>query len=262
MRFRSLGSGSRGNATLVEASGGAGRLLVDAGLPCRELLRRLAEAGVAPEQLDGIFLTHEHGDHAASVLSLMRRHRRPVWTSRGTWQAVAGGHPKLADLDPDLLRLVRDGQVHEVAGFILRPFTVPHDAAEPLQLCIEQGGRRLGLLTDTGQATPHLLRALQGCDALLLECNHDPGLLAASAYPASLKARIGGPWGHLANGTAARILEVCAHPGLRHVVAAHLSQQTNRPELARAALEAAWAGAAEGLHLADAESGCAWIDLG
>lgn len=141
-------------------------------------------------------------------------------------------------------------------------FTVPHDAAEPLQLRLERGAQALGMLTDVGHASTHLITALQGCDALLLECNHEPALLAASAYPASLKARIGGPWGHLANGVAAQILRACLHPGLRHVIAAHLSQQTNRPALALAALASAWDGPPGAtLHLADAQAGCGWIEL-
>lgn len=264
MRFRSLGSGSKGNATLIEAEGlrGRSRLLVDAGFTLRELVLRLAREGLQPESLDAVFITHEHGDHIGCAVTLARRHRVPLWTSRGTWAAVCRPGETEALQAEGLLHFVRDGETIELGALTLRPYTVPHDAAEPLQLCVEAGGRRLGLLTDTGQSTPHLLAALAGCQALLLETNHDPALLAASRYPASLKSRIAGPWGHLANAVAADILGRCAHPGLRHVVAAHLSEQNNQPQLAAEALAAALGCPAGEIVIADAAHGSPWLDLG
>lgn len=254
MRFCSLGSGSTGNATLVEARGT--RLLIDCGFTLKELALRLGRIGLATTDLDAVFVTHEHGDHIGCALSLARRHRLPLWMSRGTWRAI--GAPAL---DPELLHFVRDGAPVVVGELALSPYTVPHDAAEPLQLSCTDGHRRLGVLTDAGSITGHLLAALQGCDALLLECNHDRDLLASSRYPASLKARVGGRLGHLANDTAAELLTACRHAGLRHVVAAHLSEQNNRPGLAAAALATALGTAPAEIVVANAAEGFAWLDL-
>lgn len=258
MRFCSLGSGSTGNALVVEAAGGATvtRLLVDCGFSLRELDARLARAGLRAAQLDAVFVTHEHGDHVGAVLALARRERLPVWMSHGTWQAI--GRPAL---DHGLLRFARDGEPVAVGDLELRPYTVPHDAAEPLQLRCGDGASVLGVLTDVGVPTPHVLAHLERCDALLLECNHDPALLAQSRYPASLKARIGGRWGHLANDAAAAVLAACRHGGLRHVVAAHLSEENNRPELAAAALAAACGGASQDIVVAHPRHGADWLDL-
>lgn len=261
MRFCSLGSGSSGNATLIESTtvgtGRPTRLLVDCGFTLRELQVRLARHGLAADDIDAVFVSHEHGDHVGCALSLARRHRRPLWMSRGTWRAI--GQPAL---DPALLHFARDGESIALGALRLAPYTVPHDAAEPLQLTVDDGARRLGLLTDAGSLTDHLHTALQGCDALLLECNHDPALLAASAYPASLKARVAGPHGHLANALAAQLLASCQHPGLRHVVAAHLSRQNNRPALAAAALSEALGTRPEEIVVADPEHGSPWLGLG
>lgn len=258
MRFRSLGSGSSGNSTLVEAHDGAARsrVLVDCGFTLKELESRLGRCGLQPAELDAVFVTHEHGDHVGCALALARRHRVPLWMSRGTWQAI-GAPP----LDEGLLHFARDGEPVALAALELRPYTVPHDAAEPLQLTLDDGVVRLGVLTDAGSITGHMLQALAGCAALLLECNHDLQLLATSRYPPSLKARIGGRLGHLANDSAAEILRHSAHPGLRHVVAAHLSEQNNRPELAAAALAAALGTAADEIVVANATDGCGWLAL-
>lgn len=256
MRFRSLGSGSGGNATVVEA--GRTRVPVDAGFSLRELDARLARAGLVVGQLDAVFVTHEHGDHVGCAVALARRERIPLWTSHGTWQAI--GAPDLPDL-AGLLHCARDGEAIALGDLQLLPYTVPHDAREPLQLRCSDGARHLGLLTDAGCATPHLLAHLRGCDALLLECNHDTQMLAQSRYPPSLKARIGGRLGHLSNDTAAAILADCRHAGLRHLVAAHLSEQNNRPDLARAALAAACGAAAGDIVVADPALGCDWLAL-
>jgi phosphoribosyl 1,2-cyclic phosphodiesterase len=258
MRFRSLGSGSGGNATVVEARGGTTvtRVLIDCGFSARELERRLARAGLLLADLHAVFVTHEHCDHVGCALTLARRHRLPLWASRGTWQAL--GEPAL---DAGLLNVATDAVEIDIGDLRLTPFDVPHDAREPLQLRLSDGQRHLGVLTDAGSATPHLLDQLQGCDALLLECNHDAGLLATSSYPASLRRRIAGPRGHLDNDTAASILQACRHPGLGHLVAAHLSAQNNRPELARAALASAWGSAPQEVDVADPALGTDWVTI-
>jgi phosphoribosyl 1,2-cyclic phosphodiesterase len=258
LRFKNLGSGSSGNATLVQASGiRTARLLVDCGLGFKQLSSRLAQARLDAQALDAIFITHEHSDHIGCARQFALQHRVPVWMSRGTYEAV--GSP---DFD-GLLRLTADGQTIDLGELQITPFTVPHDAREPLQLTCSDGQFKLGVLTDLGHATAHVLAHLAGCHALLLECNHDPDLLAKSTYPAFLKKRVGGPYGHLSNQAAADIARAVAHPGLFKVVAAHLSAQNNRPALALSALTAAgaplWGGPE--LLVADPVDGTDWVQI-
>lgn len=255
LRFKSLGSGSTGNATLVETTGlRPKRLLVDCGLGIRQLSARLAQAGLADGDIDAIFITHEHSDHIGCARQFARRHRVPVWMSRGTQEGIG-----LPDFD-GLLQTARDGEAIDLGELQLMPFTVPHDAREPLQLTCTDGASKLGLLTDLGHATAHLLAHIAHCDALLLECNHDSELLAQSVYPPFLKRRVGGMYGHLSNAAAGEIARSVAHGGLKQLVAAHLSQQNNRPELARQAMQEALGNATE-IMVADAGAGTHWLDV-
>lgn len=258
MRFSNLGSGSGGNATLVEASQGITRtrLLVDAGFSVRELVKRLARAGCAPEEVDAIFITHEHGDHVGCSLAFASRYRIPVFMSRGTWRAAGN-----AEFDPKLLRLAKNADVIPLGDMELRPFAVPHDANEPLQLTLNDGALRLGIVTDLGCAPQSVADALAGCHALLLECNHDEAMLRAGPYPPSLQRRILGSHGHLSNSAAADLLARCSHASLGLVAAAHLSEHNNTPELARSALVQAVNGCAPDIRIADPKLGLAWMPL-
>ena len=252
MQFASLGSGSRGNATLVEA--GSTLLMVDCGFSCRETERRMARLGRSPDQLTAILVTHEHGDHIRGVPVLARKYGVPVWLSNGT---------RLMLRDDDLPAVQRlDGQARIALGDIeIQPYTVPHDAREPCQFVFEDGHHRFGMLTDTGRITAHIRACLDACDALLLECNHDPDMLAAGSYSASLKKRVGGPLGHLSNEQAGSLLEKTDTSRLQHIVAAHLSDQNNRPDLARQALALALGCEAGWIGIADQEAGLGWRAL-
>lgn len=257
LRFRSLGSGSSGNATVVEARSGAQvtRLLIDCGFGLKQLDARLGRAGLTASQLDAVFITHEHGDHIGCARQLALRERIPVWMSQGT-------HAALGPCDFEgLFNTARDAQAVDIGELRIMPFTVPHDAREPLQLTCWDGASRLGILTDLGHSTAHVLTHLEHCQALLLECNHDPDLLAASGYPAFLKKRVAGPHGHLANADAAAIALAVRHAGLHRVVAAHLSERNNRPELVRSALAAALGRAAPEIDVAHAADGTPWVDV-
>ena len=238
LRFKSLGSGSSGNATLVEAQSGAQttRLLIDCGLRLRDLEARLIEAGSCAEDLDAIFITHEHGDHIGCARSFVKRYSTPLWMSQGTWLAV---QDHAWSEYAYLLNLARDTCTIEIGPLQAMPFTVPHDAREPLQLRCSDGNRHLGVVTDLGHASSHVVDALQGCHALVLEANHDPEMLQASNYPSFLKQRVAGPWGHLANHAAAELLTRLKHAQLNYVQAAHLSERNNTPELARDCLSRA-----------------------
>ena len=256
LRFKSLGSGSSGNATLVQAVGPRPfRLLVDCGLGLRQLSYRLDEAGLRPDDIHAVFITHEHGDHIGCARSLSLRYRIPVWMSHGTHAAL--GAP---DFD-GLLQTVRDGEPIALGGLQLTPFTVPHDAREPLQLTCTDGSAKLGILTDLGHATVHVLAHLKACDAVLLECNHDSELLSQSGYPPFLKQRVGGQHGHLSNVAAGNIASAVAHSGLKHLVAAHLSAQNNRPDLAQAAMCQALHCQRDDIEVADAVSGTPWLQV-
>lgn len=258
LRFRSLGSGSSGNATLVEASAGPHdvcRLLVDCGLGVRQLEQRLARCGLSMADIDAIFITHEHSDHIGCARAVALRGRIPVWMSPGTFAGI--GSPDLGGL----LREAADGCDIDLGAMRLMPFTVPHDAREPLQLRCSDGNTELGILTDLGHASPHVLQNLANCHALLLEFNHDPDLLAASSYHPALKKRVGGKYGHLSNPDAAQIARALLHPGLATIAAAHLSRQNNRPDLARAALALAIDREPECIPVADPVLGTDWISV-
>jgi phosphoribosyl 1,2-cyclic phosphodiesterase len=262
LRFTSLASGSSGNATLVEARSSEQerptRLLIDCGLSPRRLTTALAQRGCAPADLDAVFVTHEHSDHLGGVLALTRRHGTSVWASSGTWAAATA---RAGDATAPA-NIARDGVAITVGALTLQPFAVPHDAAEPLQLVCRVGDASVGIVTDLGEPNDAVARALQGCDALLLECNHDRTMLEQGRYPVWLKRRIGGARGHLANEQSAALLAACRHDGLRHVVAAHLSRHNNEPARALAALQSAaqiWC--LPTLHVADGDVGCGWITI-
>lgn len=255
MKFASLGSGSSGNALLIKAASGTATVMLDCGFALRETERRLARMGVSPEEITAIVVTHEHTDHVGGVFKFARRYGTPVWLTAGTYGAVAHDTKKVT------VNICKDGDALIFESLTLHPFTVPHDAREPVQYVAIEGAYKLGILTDVGQLTSHLVGALAGCDALVLECNHDRTMLANSVYPPSVRARIGGPFGHLSNDSSAQILAALDKSRLHTVVAAHLSHQNNTPQLAREALLPVIAGTACAVVIADQEAGFAWMHV-
>lgn len=225
MRFASLGSGSQGNATLIEYAGT--RLLLDCGFAAREVERRLGLLGVAPETLDGILVTHEHQDHIRGVGPLARRHRIPVWITHGTHRVERCGEL------PECHLIHSHHPCFEIGGIGVQPYPVPHDAREPVQYVFSAGDHRLGILTDSGQVTPHIEQVLEGCSALLLEFNHDQEMLANGPYPLALQRRVGGRLGHLNNDQSLALLATLDHDGLRRLVVGHVSEKNNHPQRVR-----------------------------
>lgn len=257
VRFASLGSGSRGNCLVVES--GATRVMLDCGFAPRETLSRLARVGLAPSDLAGIIVTHEHGDHGDGVFPLMRRFGIPAWLTHGTLAALCEAGNEVG-CEPGI-RVIDSRTAFAIGDLQVQPYTVPHDAREPVQYVLSDGARRLGVLTDAGSSTAHIEASLSGCDALVLECNHDLGMLMNGAYPPQLKARIAGRFGHLDNETAGAILAALDRSRLKHVIAAHLSQENNTPELARAALAAVLGCAPDWISIASQDKGFGWREL-
>jgi phosphoribosyl 1,2-cyclic phosphodiesterase len=236
LRFRLLASGSSGNATIIEA--GTTRLLIDAGLGPRVLAGRLRAAGIEPETLAAVLLTHEHVDHLKGVGGFARKWGVPVVSSRGTRRACGIGE---AEAGGPTFELVRPGEPFDLGGVRVTPVAIPHDAAGPLAFVIEVGSVRLGHVTDLGHVTPDVTAAFGRCHALVVEANHDVGLLRENPhYPFVLKERIVGPHGHLSNRqTAVFLRALLGRPEdeCRTVVLAHLSERNNAPDLALATIE-------------------------
>lgn len=254
MRFASLGSGSEGNALLVAV--GRTQVLMDCGFGLQDTIVRLERLGVMPDQLSGIVVTHEHGDHISGVAKLARKFNLDVWLTHGTLHSqprAFANIPNLHEIDAHTSFAIGDVQV--------QPYPVPHDAAEPVQFVFSDGVQRLGVLTDVGCSTPHIEATLSGCDALVLECNHDSELLANGDYPYSLKQRVGGRFGHLNNQQSAEILARLDVSRLQHLIAAHLSHKNNTPELAVSALSAVLACAIDRVGVATQQEGFAWREI-
>lgn len=255
MRFASLGSGSEGNALVVEA--GRTRVMLDCGFGLRDALARLARLGVEPGSLSALVVTHEHDDHAGGVARLAARLGIAVWMTHGTLRALREPLP-----DQVVLSIFDPHQPFAAGDLRVEPFPVPHDAAEPVQYVFGDGARRLGVLTDAGVATAHMAEMLSGCDALVLECNHDPEMLEKGPYPPPLKRRIASRLGHLANDASAELLSRLDRSRLQHVIAAHLSKTNNTPELARCALAGALGCTPDWIGVADQDQGFGWRELG
>lgn len=252
MRFAYLGSGSKGNAALVQC--GRTTVMVDCGLPLAEAELRLQRLGLAPDQLDGIVVTHEHSDHVGGIARLAQRHRLPVWLTPGSLK----GWP---EAPAECIRLISPHEPFELGELRVEPFPVPHDAREPCQYVFGDGRLRLGVLSDAGSVTAHMRKLLSACDALLVEFNHDPVMLAKGPYPGQLKRRVGGDRGHLSNAQAAGLLRGIDCTRLQHLVLIHLSEVNNTPEHARAAAAAALNCSESWIACAHQRDGLDWREL-
>jgi phosphoribosyl 1,2-cyclic phosphodiesterase len=238
VRLTVLGSGSRGNAVLLESGGES--VLIDAGFTPRDLLRRLASDGRAPTGMRGIVLTHEHGDHARGAPGVAAAWGVPILATRGTLAALAARLKR-----GTVTRALEPGHAAACGPFRVRAVPTAHDAAEPVMVVVEDGeGRRAGIAYDVGSPTAALRHACRDLDALVIEANHDEVLLRSSRYPPAVRARIAGRGGHLSNREAALLAAEVAHANLSLLVLAHLSDRCNTPALARDAFAHALAGSA------------------
>jgi len=232
MNVAILGSGSKGNAVVLEADGA--RVLVDAGFPARTLARRLLAAEIAPESIGAVVLTHEHGDHVSGACRAARSWGWRVYATAGTIAATPG----LAALRP---QTIAAGERVVLDGMQLQCVRTPHDARDPIAIVAEAAatGTRVGIAYDLGHVPMAVEQALRQLDALILEANHDDEMLRAGPYPVVVQDRIAGAHGHLSNRAAADLARTVAHRGLRHLVLAHLSQHNNTPDVARATVDRA-----------------------
>ena len=253
MRFASLGSGSAGNALVVEIN--QTRLMLDCGFSVKETLTRLARLNLQPTDLAGIVITHEHDDHAGGAFKFAARYNIPVWLTYGTLKMSARYIPTQHKLQ---LNVVDCHSEFSVGDIHIHPYPVPHDAREPMQCIFSDGNHKLGVLTDVGRTTPHIAERLSGCKALVLECNHDASMLQTGPYSWALKKRVGGDLGHLENQDSANLLSKLDNSKLQHILAAHLSAKNNTPELARASLANVLGCNNDWVGIADQVEGFGW----
>ena len=252
MRFASLGSGSSGNALVVEC--GRTRVMMDCGFSVADTRLRLERSGLTPSQLTGIVVTHEHDDHMGGVARFAKRYAIPVYLTRGSAQWLPEDFPAV------LVRYIESHAPFAIGDVQVEPFPVPHDAREPVQYAFSDGDARLGVATDLGCVTQHVVEKLSGCTSLVVETNHDLDMLMAGPYPPSLKHRVAGRFGHLDNAGARHLVEALECPALRHLIAAHLSKQNNTRELAVAALAQGVGCEPEWVGVATQDDGFGWRD--
>ncbi len=253
MRFASLGSGSAGNALLVEV--GQTKVMLDCGFSIKETEARLAKLNVQPDSLTGVVVTHEHDDHAGGVFKFAAKHQLPIWLTHGTLKMAERYIPAQHSLKMHVIDSHQTFQIHDIE---VHPFPVPHDAREPMQCVFSDGNHRLGVLTDVGKITIHIEQMLTKCDALVLECNHDAHMLEKGPYSSALKKRVGGDLGHLDNQSAAALLSRLDCSTLQHLIAAHLSAKNNTPELAQTALAQVIGCETDWIGIASQEAGFSW----
>lgn len=249
MLFASVGSGSKGNATLIRTEDTC--VLIDCGFSLSQFEKRIARVELKPADIHALLVTHEHGDHSGGVIRLSRKYEIPVWTTVGT----------ASKLGIERYMIINGGQQFEIGSLSIQPVTVPHDAAEPVQFVFtdQASGRRLGILTDSGHISNHMLEAYNGLHGLLLEFNYDSQMLQSGVYPAALKRRVGGNLGHLSNMQSMDMLEKIDTSLLKCLVAAHVSENNNDSELVAALLEKK---ALEGkIVIACQQQGFDWIEV-
>jgi phosphoribosyl 1,2-cyclic phosphodiesterase len=243
-----LASGSRGNSAIVSSS--RTRILVDAGTSCRETFKRMKAAGDDPHTISAILVTHEHSDHVYGLQVLAKKLNIPVFMTGATHQAWAKSVRDAVGERPELTKLevFSSGRCFHIGDIAITPFTIPHDAADPVGFTFRSEGIKVGIATDLGRMSANVKDTLRGCDLLVIESNHDIERLRIGPYPWSVKQRVGSPTGHLSNEKLAEFFSTDYDGGASYIVLAHISEQNNHPELARRAAEKALGGRQTLLH--------------
>jgi phosphoribosyl 1,2-cyclic phosphodiesterase len=252
MRFASLGSGSKGNATLIEWRNTC--VMVDCGFSIKETTSRLAKLGKQPQDLSAILVTHEHSDHWKGVMPLANKFGIKVYLTAGCFKSR-----DLKDPVTDF-QIIDSHTEFQVGDLRVTPVPVPHDAREPVQYLFNSLDHKLGVLTDIGSLTPHVEAQYDSCDGLLVEANHDLDMLAMGPYPAFLKDRVSGQWGHLNNQQTAHLLAAVDQSRLQQLVIGHISDKNNSLDKVRDAVEQVYRGKGN-LHFACQQEGFDWLEL-
>ena len=254
LRVCVLGSGSKGNCTYIESA--EARILIDAGLSAREIERRLRQIGRSPAGLDGVLISHEHSDHIQGVGALARRYKLPVYANSATWLRAQHVVGMVNDL-----REFWAGTPFMINDLLVDPFSLPHDADDPVAFRLNWRRRSMAIVTDLGYPSQLVRERIRGCHLLVLEANHDDAMLKAGPYPWPLKQRIGGKSGHLSNLQSSQLLRDVLHDELEHVVLAHLSEINNHPDLAHLTAQEVLGSRGTRLGIASQREVSAWVIL-
>jgi phosphoribosyl 1,2-cyclic phosphodiesterase len=253
-KFASLGSGSQGNCLIVVSNETC--VLVDCGFSIKETELRLERLDIDPNLIDAVLVTHEHGDHVGGVAGFSQKYSIPVYCTQGTLLASRSLEGHLG------VEVIKGYAAFKIKDLTVNPYPVPHDAREPSQFTIACGQDKLGVLTDCGSVTAHMIEQLKDCSALFIEFNHDRDMLNRSQYPLTLKHRISGGFGHINNVEAIELLERANGPSLQYVVAAHLSKENNDPDLVRGLIAQSLGWDEERVDIATQELGVSWRTFG
>lgn len=221
MKFCVLSSGSRANSTFIEIAGK--RFLIDCGLSAREACKRLLSIGISPDTIDAILVTHEHRDHIQGVPIFSKKLRLPVYANK----AAAKYLNKIYGIEHFVT-----GESFEIGEVKISPFSIPHDANDPVAFIIEGEGVKFAHLTDLGKVTPLVKHSISTCNAIVIESNHDPELLMSCQYPWHLKQRIASNQGHLSNQESGDLLSEVMHSSLEYIVLGHISENSNTVQCA------------------------------
>lgn len=252
LKVASLGSGSKGNSTLISTK--EATVMVDCGFTLKETLKRLERLNVAPQSIDALLVTHEHQDHISGIGPLSRKFGIPVCSTRGSLLSGKCGKIEQSYIIEDFKRFT-------IKDLDIIPISVPHDAREPCQFLFKAYQKQLAVLTDLGSYTPEIIDILQSCDGLLLECNHDEDMLWNGAYPRSLKQRVGGPLGHMSNRQAIELLQQVMSDKLSLLIASHISEQNNCPKLVQESVAQAINWPLDRVKIAEQNHGFDWHEL-
>ena len=225
--FCSLYSGSSGNSLFVESENT--KLLVDAGVSSKKIEEALANLEIDPTSIDGILITHEHSDHVQGLGTFAKKFNLPVFVNEKTLDAMPKQKEKISENNINLFKIEENFEINDLK---IKPFAIPHDAANPCGFNIMKDSKKISIATDIGHMTNGILKNLEGSEFVLLESNYDPEVLMYSRYPYILKTRIAGPTGHLSNEAAGKTISCLLKSGLKQVMLGHLSKESNFPELA------------------------------
>ena len=252
MRFASLGSGSKGNATIIDS--GETSILVDCGFALKTIVSRLDDLEIAANEISAIVVTHEHSDHWKGVSAFSERYNIPVLLSAGCSRARG------IEFDSARFTIIDCHKPFVVGDLNILPVPVPHDANEPIQYVVTSDGYKLGILTDLGHYTPHVIASYTGCDGMILECNYDEKMLLSGPYPSFLKKRVGGNFGHLSNRQAGQLLSKIDLSHLQVLVLGHISESNNDHGIVKSEIEQLIPGSAT-LALANQDNVSGWFHL-